>query len=100
MGGHCIGVDPFYLAFKAKEVGYSSELILQARQINEGMPKVIVERTIKMIVANKLNLSHVKIGIFGITFKENTPDTRNSKVVDIYIKALSSMVSVLIYMIR
>ncbi len=84
VGGHCIGVDPYYLTFKAEELGYKPNLILSSRQINNGMSKYIAEKTIKeMILSGKL-IKNAKILIMGITFKEDCPDMRNSKVMDIY----------------
>jgi len=83
VGGHCIGVDPYYLSFKAEEMGYKPDLILAARQINSGMGKYIAEKTIKeMIKAEKL-IKNSDILILGFAFKENCPDTRNTRVVDI-----------------
>ncbi len=84
VGGHCIGVDPYYLTFKAEELGYKPNLILSSRQINNGMSKYIAEKTIKeMIMAGK-TIKGSKVLIMGITFKEDCPDMRNSKVMDIY----------------
>ena len=83
VGGHCIGVDPYYLTFKAKELGYQPDLILAARQINDGMSKYIANQIIKeMIKAGKL-IKDSNILILGVTFKEDCPDMRNTKVVDI-----------------
>lgn len=83
VGGHCIGVDPYYLTHKAEIVGYHSQVILAGRRINDGMGKHIAEMTIKKIIAAKRIVSKVKIGILGFTFKENCQDTRNTKVFDI-----------------
>ena len=83
VGGHCIGVDPYYLTFKAEELGYKPNLILAARQINNGMSRYIVDQTLKnMIKAGKL-IKDSNVLILGATFKENCPDMRNSKVLDI-----------------
>ena len=83
VGGHCIGIDPYYLSFKAEEVGYKPDLILAARQINSGMGKFIADKTIKeMIKANKI-IKNSKILILGYTFKEDCPDIRNTRVEDI-----------------
>ena len=83
VGGHCIGVDPYYLTFKAEELGYKPNLILASRQINNGMGKYIAEKTIKkMIKADKL-IKGSDILVLGVTFKEDCPDMRNTKVVDI-----------------
>ena len=83
VGGHCIGVDPYYLTFKAEELGYKPNLILGARQINNGMGKFIAERTIKEMINNDKKIKHANILILGVTFKEDCPDMRNTKVVDI-----------------
>jgi UDP-N-acetyl-D-galactosamine dehydrogenase len=83
VGGHCIGVDPYYLTYKAEEMGYHSQIILSGRKINDDMGKYVAENTVKkMIKANK-QISGSKVAILGITFKENCPDVRNTKVVDI-----------------
>lgn len=83
VGGHCIGVDPYYLTHKAERVGYHSQVILAGRRINDGMGKYIAEMTIKKIIAAKNAVSEERIGILGFTFKENCQDTRNTKVFDI-----------------
>lgn len=83
VGGHCIGVDPYYLTYKAEEIGYHSQIILSGRKINDSMGKYVAENIVKkMIKANK-QINGSKVVIFGITFKENCPDVRNTKVVDI-----------------
>lgn len=83
VGGHCIGVDPYYFVYEAEKLGYHSQIILSGRKINDGMGKFIADAIIKkLILANKV-VKQSKVVILGITFKENTPDTRNSKVVDI-----------------
>jgi UDP-N-acetyl-D-galactosamine dehydrogenase len=83
VGGHCIGVDPYYLTFKAEELGYKPDLILASRQINNGMSKYIADQTIKeMIKAGKV-IKGSNILMLGVTFKEDCPDMRNTKVVDI-----------------
>lgn len=84
VGGHCIGVDPYYLTFKAEELGYKPNLILSSRQINNGMSKYIAEKTIKEMIMVGKTIKDAKILIMGITFKEDCPDMRNSKVMDIY----------------
>lgn len=85
VGGHCIGVDPYYLTYKAQQVGYHSQVILSGRRINDGMGKYIADETMKMLVKNvKKPLEEINCFIFGATFKENCPDARNSKVFDIY----------------
>ncbi|MBP7741953.1 MAG: nucleotide sugar dehydrogenase [Aliarcobacter sp.] len=83
VGGHCIGVDPYYLTFKAEELGYKPNLILGARQINNGMGKYIAEKTIKLMIKSGKIIKDSNILMMGLTFKENCPDVRNTKVVDI-----------------
>ncbi|MFA5455723.1 MAG: nucleotide sugar dehydrogenase [Sulfurimonas sp.] len=83
VGGHCIGVDPYYLTHKAQSVGYMPNLILGARQINNGMSKIIASKVIKCMVKNDKKLKGANILVMGVTFKENCPDMRNSKVLDI-----------------
>lgn len=83
VGGHCIGVDPYYLTYKAEQMGYYSQIILSGRKINDDMGKYVAENTVKkMIKANK-QINGAKVAIFGVTFKENCPDVRNTKVVDV-----------------
>lgn len=83
VGGHCIGVDPYYFVYEAEKLGYHSQIILSGRKINDGMGKFVADAIIKkLILANKV-VRQAKVVILGLTFKENTPDTRNSKVVDI-----------------
>jgi len=83
VGGHCIGVDPYYLTFKAEELGYKPDLILAARQINNGMGKYIAEKTIKEMIKAGCMIKNAKVLILGATFKEGCPDMRNTKVIDI-----------------
>lgn len=83
VGGHCIGVDPYYLTYKAEELGYKPNLILGARQINNGMGKFIAEKTIKIMIQKGKLIKDSRLLILGFTFKENCPDSRNTKVVDI-----------------
>lgn len=83
VGGHCIGVDPYYLTHKAESVGYTPQVILAGRRINDTMGKFIAEKTVKMMLKAKLEIRHAKVGIFGLTFKEDCPDLRNSRVLDI-----------------
>lgn len=78
VGGHCIAVDPHYLIFKAKRAGYHPDLLLAARKINDGMPQFVVQEVMKLFIKNDLNITKAKIGVFGLTYKENTPDLRNS----------------------
>ena len=83
VGGHCIGVDPYYLTYKAEELGYKPNLILDARQVNNGMAKYIAEKTVKLMIKKGFAIKDSKVLVLGITFKENCPDIRNTKVVDI-----------------
>ncbi|MDG1164046.1 MAG: nucleotide sugar dehydrogenase, partial [Porticoccaceae bacterium] len=83
VGGHCIGVDPYYLTHKAEMVGYNPQVILAGRRINDNMSRYIGKCVIKKMVQNGIDLSRAKIAVLGITFKENCPDIRNSKVVDL-----------------
>ena len=83
VGGHCIGIDPYYLTYKAEELGYKPNLILGARQINNGMGKFVAERTIKLMIKKGINIKNSKVLILGVTFKENCPDIRNTKVINI-----------------
>lgn len=82
VGGHCIGVDPYYLTHKAEEVGYHPQVILAGRRINDNMARYVARNTIKLMLKNGLDVPRCRIGVLGITFKENCPDIRNSKVVD------------------
>lgn len=85
VGGHCIGVDPYYLTFKAEQVGYHSQVILSGRRINDGMGKYIADESLKLAFKNiNKPVNDLKVYILGMTFKENCPDARNSKVFDIY----------------
>ncbi len=83
VGGHCIGVDPYYLTNAAERVGYRPEVILAGRRVNDGMGAFIARKTIKLLSRNGLNIKNARVGILGLTFKENVPDLRNSKVTDI-----------------
>ena len=83
VGGHCIGVDPYYLTAKAQQLGYHPQVILAGRRINDDMGKFIAQRTVKLMITGGIPLKNAKIGIMGITFKENVTDTRNSRVPDI-----------------
>ena len=84
VGGHCIGVDPYYLTFKAESLGYHPQVILAGRRINDGMGKFIAEKTVKLLIANDRPVKQAKILILGWTFKEDVPDIRNTRVIDIY----------------
>ncbi|MBQ8592505.1 MAG: nucleotide sugar dehydrogenase [Lachnospiraceae bacterium] len=83
VGGHCIGVDPYYLTYKAEELGYHSQIILSGRRINDDMGKYVAESTVKNLIKANLNVRNARVAILGFTFKENCPDTRNTKVIDI-----------------
>lgn len=82
VGGHCIGVDPYYLTHKAEEVGYHPQVILAGRRINDNMARYVARNTIKLMLKNGIDVARATVGILGITFKENCPDIRNSKVFD------------------
>jgi UDP-N-acetyl-D-galactosamine dehydrogenase len=84
VGGHCIGVDPYYLAFKSEELGYTPEMILAGRRINDSMPTFIVSQIVKQLMKQNKNSQNASALILGATFKENCPDLRNSKVVDVH----------------
>lgn len=97
VGGHCIGVDPYYLTYRAEMAGYHPQVILAGRRINDYMGKFIAEKTIKLMISSGQNIRGAKIGILGLTFKENCPDLRNSKVVDIINELQSYGVEVLVH---
>ena len=84
VGGHCIGVDPYYLTYKAEELGYHSQIILSGRRINDDMGKYVAESLVKSLIKVSIPVKHARVAILGFTFKENCPDTRNTKVIDIY----------------
>lgn len=83
VGGHCIGVDPYYLTHKAQEIGYNPEIILAGRRINDGMGSYVGQQIIKLMIKKEISISKSKVLVLGITFKENCPDIRNSRVVDV-----------------
>ncbi len=83
VGGHCIGVDPYYLTYKAKQIGYFPKMILSGRQINDDMGKYIAQDTVKKMIEENIHVNGAKVGIFGFSFKENCPDVRNTRVIDI-----------------
>ncbi|QOF67365.1 nucleotide sugar dehydrogenase [Actinobacillus sp. GY-402] len=83
VGGHCIGVDPYYLTHKAEEVGYNPQVILAGRRINDDMAHYVAQTTIKLMLNHNIDVAKAKVGVLGVTFKENCPDIRNSKVVDV-----------------
>tara|TARA_B110000037_G_scaffold24189_2_gene27824 strand:- start:89892 stop:91178 length:1287 start_codon:yes stop_codon:yes gene_type:complete len=84
VGGHCIGVDPYYLAQKAQEVGYHPEIILSGRRLNDSMPEYIATEVLKLMVQNEIPVKDSKVLMLGITFKENCPDIRNTKAMEVY----------------
>lgn len=84
VGGHCIGVDPYYLTYKAEELGYHSQIILSGRRINDDMGKYVAESLVKNLIKANIPVNKARVAILGFTFKENCPDTRNTKVIDIY----------------
>ena len=83
VGGHCIGVDPYYLTYKAEQAGYRSQIILAGRRINDNMGKYIAENLVKQLINADISIKNANVAILGFTFKENCPDTRNTRVVDI-----------------
>lgn len=97
VGGHCIGVDPYYLTYKAEQVGYHPEVILSGRRTNDNMGKYIAERTIKEMIKKDMPIRNNKVGILGFTFKENCPDVRNTKVIDIVRELESYHIEVKVY---
>lgn len=83
VGGHCIGVDPYYLTYKAEQMGYHSQIILSGRRINDDMGKYVAENLIKNLIKADISVKNARVAVLGFTFKENCPDTRNTKVIDI-----------------
>ena len=84
VGGHCIGVDPYYLTYKAEQVGYHSQVILAGRRINDDMGRYVAENVVKCLIRSDRPVKNAKVAILGFTFKENCPDTRNTRVIDVY----------------
>lgn len=84
VGGHCIGVDPYYLTYKAEQLGYHSQIILSGRRINDDMGRYVAESLVKNLIKADIAVKNARVAILGFTFKENCPDTRNTKVIDIY----------------
>jgi len=97
VGGHCIGVDPYYLAQKAQEVGYHPEIILAGRRVNDSMGQYVASEVIKLMAKNNIAINGAKILVLGITFKENCPDVRNTKAVDVINQLKSYGTQVTIY---
>jgi UDP-N-acetyl-D-glucosamine/UDP-N-acetyl-D-galactosamine dehydrogenase len=83
VGGHCIGVDPYYLTTKAEELGYRPQVILSGRRINDGMGSFIAQKAIKLMITNEIKVKGARVGVLGLTFKENVSDIRNSRIPDI-----------------
>lgn len=84
VGGHCIGVDPYYFIYEAEKLGYHSQIILSGRKVNDGMAEFVADSAVKQMILAGKRIKNAKVYVFGVTFKENCPDTRNSKVADIY----------------
>jgi UDP-N-acetyl-D-galactosamine dehydrogenase len=97
VGGHCIGVDPYYLTYKAETVGYHPQVILSGRKINDGMGKYIAEQTVKRMILRGFSVSREPVIVLGLTFKEDVPDTRNSRVVDVVRELQSFGASVFVH---
>jgi UDP-N-acetyl-D-galactosamine dehydrogenase len=97
VGGHCIGVDPYYLTHKAEMIGYHPQVILAGRRINDGMAKFVAEKTVKSMISSGFQVRGSKVNVIGLTFKENCPDLRNSKVADIVHELQSYGVDVHVY---
>ncbi len=97
VGGHCIGVDPYYLTTMAEGLGYHPQVILAGRRINDGMGAFVAQKLIKMMVHAGINVKGARVGVFGLTFKENVPDLRNSRVPDIVTELLSFGVVPVVY---
>lgn len=83
VGGHCIGVDPYYLTHKAEQVGYNAQVILAGRRINDNMARYVARNLVKKMVNNGINVADSSVTVLGVTFKENCPDIRNSKIIDL-----------------
>ena len=97
VGGHCIGVDPYYLTHKAEMLGYTPQVILAGRRINDSMGKYVAEQTVKQMIANDFHVKGAPIIVLGMTFKENCPDIRNSKVIDVVRELQSFGANVLVH---
>ena len=97
VGGHCIGVDPYYLAQKAQEYGYHPEIILAGRRMNDGMGKYVSSEVIKLMVQKDIKVKGSNILVLGVTFKENCPDVRNTKAVDVINNLQSYGANVTVY---
>jgi UDP-N-acetyl-D-galactosamine dehydrogenase len=96
VGGHCIGVDPYYLTHKAQSVGFHPEIILAGRRINDGMAGFVARDIVKAMLRRKLKMDDARVLVMGFTFKENCPDTRNTKVADL-VRELGAFLDVTVY---
>lgn len=94
VGGHCIGVDPYYLVHKSKQMGYDPQVILSGRRINDGMPAFVAKRMAQKLIKKETNLKNAKVLLMGMTFKENVSDIRNSKVVDLITELMQYSINV------
>jgi UDP-N-acetyl-D-galactosamine dehydrogenase len=97
VGGHCIGVDPYYLTYKAELLGYFPQVILAGRRINDNMGRYIARRAVKQLIKNNIQIINMNALVYGITFKENCPDVRNSKVIDIINELIDYNINVSVY---
>jgi UDP-N-acetyl-D-galactosamine dehydrogenase len=97
VGGHCIGVDPYYLTYKAESIGYRPEVILAGRRINDNMGKYVAQKAIKMMIASDIQVNKARIAVLGLSFKENVPDLRNTRVIDIINELKDYGVDVLVH---
>ncbi|MCC2597552.1 Vi polysaccharide biosynthesis UDP-N-acetylglucosamine C-6 dehydrogenase TviB [Pusillimonas sp. MFBS29] len=97
VGGHCIGVDPYYLTHKAQSIGYHPEIILAGRRINDGMGAYVVQQLVKAMVKRRIQIQGMRVLVMGITFKENCPDIRNTRIIDIYEELLEYGAQVDVY---
>jgi UDP-N-acetyl-D-galactosamine dehydrogenase len=100
VGGHCIGVDPYYLTYKAQKIGYHPEVILAGRRTNDSMGKYVAEMAVKEMIRKNMPICGAVIGILGFSFKENCPDVRNTRVIDIITELQSYHIEVLPMMQR
>ena len=97
VGGHCIGVDPYYLTYKAESIGYHPDMIVAGRRINDGMGKYVAEKTVKLLIRGQRQVRGATVAVLGLTFKENVPDLRNTRVVDIVRELQDYGMSVLVH---
>jgi UDP-N-acetyl-D-glucosamine/UDP-N-acetyl-D-galactosamine dehydrogenase len=97
VGGHCIGVDPYYLTYRAEQAGYHPQVILAGRRINDGMGRYIAQEAVKLMIQRGNAVNGAKVNVFGLAFKENCPDLRNSRVIDIIDELKSYGVNVVVY---